>query len=320
MKHLFIVNPAAGKGRGIDKLILEIDDVSRKQGVDTEVYVTTCVGDAEYYTRTCCSKNDWGGALRIYACGGDGTLNEVLNGMTGFPNVEAACVPIGSGNDFIRNMGGGDPLDIEAQIKGTSRLVDLLRYTEIEEGKPKIRYCINMFNIGFDSDVAFRVGELKRIPFLTGSMAYIFGTFVSLAQKESVKLKIIFDNGTVREGRILQIDIGNGSYYGGGIKAVPKADINDGLMDVSIVKDVSLLRFLRLFPKYKKGTHLTVKNIEDIVNYTQCKSISIEPASNKMRICTDGEISETGPIQIEIIPSAIRFNVPAPIQSEVKKR
>lgn len=320
MKHLFIVNPAAGKGQGIDKLILKINAVSREQGVDTEVYVTTRVGDAEEYTRTYCSKYDRNSSIRVYACGGDGTLNEVLNGMAGFPSVEAACVPIGSGNDFIRNMGGGDPLDIESQVNGTPQLVDLLRFAAIGEDDPKIRYCINMFNIGFDSDVAFRVGELKKIPLLTGSMAYIFGTFVSLAKKESVKLKIIFDNGTVSEGRILQIDIGNGSYYGGGIKAVPKADINDGLLDVSIVKDVSLIRFLRLFPKYKKGTHLTVKNIDDIVNYTQCKSISIEPESNKMRICTDGEISEAGPIHIDIIPSAIRFNVPAKMQSKGKKR
>jgi len=320
MKHLFIVNPAAGKGRGIDKLILNINEVSRELGADTEVFVTTCVGDAENYTRACCSKHDREGTLRIYACGGDGTLNEVINGLFGFPYVEAACIPIGSGNDFIRNLGGGDPLDIEAQIKGTSQLADLLRYTEIGVVEPKIRYCINMFNIGFDSDVAFKVGELKKIPFLTGSMAYIFGTFVSLAQKESVKLKIIFDNGTVREGRILQIDIGNGSFYGGGIKAVPKADINDGMMDVSIVKDVSLISFLRLFPEYKKGTHLAVKNIEDIVDYSQCKSLSIEPELCNMRVCTDGEISETGPIRIEIVPSAIHFNVPAKSHLEAKKR
>jgi len=311
MKHLFIVNPAAGKGKGIDTLIRKINTASQKFQVESEIHITGRIGDAENFVRAYCHDMADGECVRAYSCGGDGTLNEVVNGLYGFKSAEAACIPIGSGNDFARNFDGGDPLDIEAQINGVSQTVDLLKYTEQRGHDPKIRYCINMFNIGFDSDVAFRVGELKRIPFITGPMAYLVGTFSSLAKKKSIKLKAIFDDGMVHDGPVLQIDIGNGCYYGGGIKAVPGASLRDGLLDVSIVEDVSMLRFLSLFPKYKKGTHLAVKNIEEIVTYTQCRSLVIEPDSETMRICTDGEISVTGPLRIEIVPSAILFSVPA---------
>ncbi len=311
MKHLFIVNPAAGKGKGIDKLIRRIDTASHKFQVESEIHITTRIGDAEKFVRAYCNEMDSGEYLRAYACGGDGTLNEVVSGLYGFERAEAACVPIGSGNDFARNFDGRDPLDIEAQINGTAQPVDLLKYTEQRDCDPKTGYCINMFNIGFDSDVAFRVGELKKIPFITGPMAYLVGTFSSLAKKKSIKLKAIFDDGKVHDGPVLQIDIGNGCYYGGGIKAVPGASLKDGLLDVSIVEDVSMLRFLSLFPKYKKGTHLAAKGIEEIVTYKQCKSLVIEPDSETMRICTDGEISVTGPLRIEIVPSGILFSVPA---------
>lgn len=311
MKHLFIVNPAAGKGVGIDKLIKKINTASLKLQVESEIHITTSIGDGEKYVRAYCRQNDPAEILRVYACGGDGTLNEVVNGLFGFERVEAACVPIGSGNDFIRNFDGVDPLDIVAQINGTARPVDLLKYSELRESDLKTRYCINMFNIGFDSDVAFRVGELKKIPFLSGSMAYLFGTFTSLVKKKSMKLNAVFDGGKKHEGLLLQIDIGNGCYYGGGIKAVPEASLTDGLLDVSIVEDVSLIRFLSLFPKYKKGTHLSVNRIEEIVTYAQCKSLVIEPDTEEMRICTDGEISVAGPLRIEIVPSAILFSVPA---------
>lgn len=311
MKHLFIVNPAAGKGKGIDKLVQKINIASKKLKVDAEVHITTCVGDAETFVRAYCNKLDLGQQVRIYACGGDGTLNEVVNGFHGFMSVEAACIPIGSGNDYIRNFDGGDPLDIEAQIKGSSRPVDLLMVTELDEDKPNTRYCVNMFNIGFDSNVVFRVGELKKIPLLTGSMAYLLGVFITLVKKDGVVLKVTFNDGQINDGGILQMAIANGCYCGGGVKGVPLALLSDGLLDVSIVKDISRIRFLSLFPKYKKGTHLAVKGIEKILTYKQCKSMVIEPTFEKMRLCTDGEISESGAVRIEIIPFAMNFIVPA---------
>lgn len=117
MKHIFLINPAAGKKGNSESIIRpQIEDYCGKNGLDYEIYVTKCQGDAQNY---CAERAKSGEALRFYACGGDGTLYEVVNGVFGNPNCEVAVIPMGSGNDFIRLFGTKEQFcNVEAQVTG----------------------------------------------------------------------------------------------------------------------------------------------------------------------------------------------------------
>jgi len=135
------------------------------------------------------------------------------------------------------------------------------------------------------------------------------GVGIAFMQKEGTILSIDFDDGVKYEGEVLLVSIANGSYYGGGFKAAPYARLDDGFMDVSIVKNISRSTFLKLIGKYRNGTYLEVPDIEKIITYKRCKHLKITPKS-EMKLCTDGELSLTGNTTFEIIPQALNFSVP----------
>lgn len=311
MKHIFILNPAAGKGRAGKDFPHKIIETCKRLGADYELHKTTERGDGEHFVKERCKSRglDENGAeetLRFYACGGDGTLNEVVNGAFGYKNVEITAIPTGTGNDFIRNFNCNKKfLDIERQIKGEPLSVDLIQY----ETKSEIRYGINMFNIGLDSDVVVKVAELKKKPLISGTTAYVLGVAIVLGKKEGVSLEAEFDDGTSQGGDIMLIAIANGCYCGGGFKGVPLANIQDGLIDVSIVEMITRRTFLSLIGKYKKGTHLEDPNIKKIVTYKKCRSLYIK-SEKDMRVSIDGEISLLKEVDFKVIPKAINFSIP----------
>jgi YegS/Rv2252/BmrU family lipid kinase len=322
MKHIFVMNPAAGKGKAGEVFLPRIIDTAKRLGIDYEIHRTIAPGDAEHFVRSRCEalekeinedvemKRD---LVRFYACGGDGTLNEVVNGAYGYENTEVAMIPAGTGNDFPRSFGDGSFFeDIEAQILGTSRSIDLIRYEVVpaDEGEePMIRYGANMFNIGLDCNVADLVGKIKQYPLVKGPLAYLLGVGLVLGKKEGVTLQIVFEDGEKLEGDFMLAAIGNGCFCGGGFRAIPKAELNDGLMDVSIVGNITRRTFLSLIGKYRKGTHLDDPSVMNFLTYKQCKKLKIIP-NNKMKICTDGEVSTVGETVFEIIPNAMKFSVP----------
>ena len=126
MKHIFVVNPLAGKkGRDAQRIIPEIDSYCKAQGLDYQIYCTKAAGDGQEFVRRIAEKGEY---VRFYACGGDGTLFEVINGSFGFENVEVAVLPLGSGNDFIRLFGTKEQLaNVEAQVNGTVIDLDLIK-------------------------------------------------------------------------------------------------------------------------------------------------------------------------------------------------
>jgi diacylglycerol kinase (ATP) len=256
MRKIFILNPAAGQGGASDFAEI-IKNVAATLGETVEIYFTKGIKDAERYSRTVCQGKLPEEAVRFYACGGDGTINEVVNGCFGFPNVEIGLVPTGTGNDYVRDYNTPEAfLDIEDQLKGKSISVDLFRYSGSIDGKVQTRYCANMMNIGFDANVVYRVSKLKKLPLIGGSLAYMLGIFVELIEKNGTNLKLEFEDGTGYDGKMLLVAVAIGSYCGGGIKGLPLAKANDGLLDVQIIKDASRRLFIHLLPKYVKGTHL----------------------------------------------------------------
>lgn len=152
MKYYFVINPAAGTDWKKTWLLKEIDAYFKNRGQEYEVYLTQGVMDACRYTRQVCKQARQ--EIRVFACGGDGTLNEVVNGAKGFPHVQIGVIPCGTGNDFVKNFGSESQFwNIAAQIDAPCQKVDVL---EVDG-----RRVMNICNIGFDADVAYHMNKFK---------------------------------------------------------------------------------------------------------------------------------------------------------------
>lgn len=306
MKHIFLMNPAAGKGgRAVDKLLSEIDKVGKEKGYDYEIYKTRCAGDAENYVRQRCLEQSGKlikDKIRFYAMGGDGTLNEAANGAAGCDFAEITVIPCGTGNDFVRNFPRPvDFLNIEKQFKGTSEKIDLIRYNE--------RYAVNMINVGADCDVVIEAGKMKKKPFISGPAAYAAGALKVLSGKIGIKMSVNTETEDFWEDELILIAIANGKFCGGGFKGVPNASVNDGLIDVSLVKMIPKRKFLGLLPKYKKGTHLDSRKDAEFFKCLKCRNVSINP-EEMIEASVDGEIVKLGKTDFSIVHNAINFSIP----------
>ena len=309
MKTVFIVNPNAGKKTKICELVNDIKNTALESNSDVEIYITKSVGDATDFVRNYCVQN---GPARFIACGGDGTLSEVADGAVGFDDVEIGVIPKGTGNDFCRNFNNRENFgNILYQLQGKTVKCDAIRYETEVDGKIKSGYCVNMFNIGFDCNVADKTDEIKAKTFLSGSLAYFAAIFVTLVKKQCSHLKIETDGKVKHDGKLLLTSLANGCFCGGGIKSNPYAEVNDGLININVIKNVSRLKFISLLPHYMKGTVFGVKNIEKYISTEKCKEIIVSPCNHKkIRLCVDGEIIDAGKTRFEIVHDAFDFVVP----------
>ena len=298
MKHIFFINPAAGKGAPAAQIIPMIEREASARGLHCEIYRTKGAGDASHYARTVC---ETGEEVRLYACGGDGTLHEVMSGAAGFENAAVGIVPCGSGNDFVRCFEAPFE-DIGRQLDAPAHPIDLIR---LSDG----RYCANMANIGLDCDAAAKMQELKRFPFIRGTLAYVLGLAIVFFKPLGYRLRITCDEQAPFEADCLLTALGNGRFCGGGFCGVPLAELSDGLMDLSIVKKMSRLNITQIIGKYHDGTHLDSKLGKKYVQYQRCRKLTIE-SDQTFRLCIDGEISTHRAMTFELIPAAIRLLVP----------
>lgn len=293
MKHLFIINPAAGKGKTV-KLIPRIRECCESKSLDYEITITEYPGHAtniaEKYSKT--------QTLRIYSVGGDGTLNEVLNGMAGSGS-SLAVIPSGSGNDFIRSItGDASPDDlIQSAIDGMERLIDYARIND--------KYFVNISSLGFDAEVVYETGYFKKLPLITGKMAYVLGILVTIIKGKQHYMNIKIDDETI-SGKTLLVAVGIGKYYGGGMLALPDAIIDDGLFDVCRAESMKRFDMLRLFPKYMEGKHKTIKG----VYLYRAKKVEIT-VDKPIPMNRDGEIVLVDKATFEIFPKSLPFVFPA---------
>ena len=318
MKYYFILNPESGNKKHKNDILRDIRDAARKLGEDFDVYFTKAPGDARRYVREVCethAKANTGTepeTIRIIGCGGDGTVNELVNGAYGYANVEIGVIPQGTGNDYIRNY--GDPAafrNVENLMLGSCRPSDLIEYRARIDRKEVCGLCANMFNIGFDCNVVDMTDRVKQLPLMGGSMAYLASVFIVLARKKETNLRIEYEDGTAYDDKLLLVSIANGCFCGGGIKGVPRSVLDDGLMDISLVRGgVTRKYFVSLFPKYQKGTHLEDPRIEGVIDYRQESSLIVSANEGQMKLCVDGEIFSCEAAKFRVIPKAIRFIVP----------
>ena len=311
MKYFFVMNPGSGKKKNRRRFLDELERAAAELGIEYRLYFTKAAGDGERYVRELCAEYAGSGeALRIYACGGDGTINEVVNGAFGCDNVEIGAVPLGTGNDYIRNYGkASEFLNMKKQLTAPSVLSDLIRYRAEYGDDVKEGYCANMFNIGFDCNVVDMTARVKRWPLVGGTLAYMISVAIILIKKKGADLRILYSDGSEAGGKILLIAIANGCYCGGGVKGVPYSKLDDGLMDVSVVNDISRRFFVTLFPSYSKGTHMEKAGIikNNVIKYTKEKTLTVIANGDSLRLCTDGEITTQKLVEFEAVADAFRF-------------
>lgn len=301
MIHHFLINPAAGKGAYTDALTRKIQRACDGRGADYRIHTTARPGDATEYVRAAVAASPE--KQRFYACGGDGTLSETINGAACAENAEFAVIPIGTGNDFERNFTGLDNFfDIECQLDGTATKIDVLRCND--------RYALNMINIGFDSNVAKKTGEIKRSPMIPTGLAYVAGVAITFCKPFGTKMDIELADGTRIQDSLMLTAIANGAFCGGGFKAAPRAALSDGLMDICVINKVSRIKFIQLIGAYKKGTHLELPMAKDIIRYYQTSSVRFK-FDAPLGICIDGEIEMNDHIDITVLPGALAFSIPA---------
>ncbi len=311
MKHLFIINPIAGHKdrsaqirRNVESLILTDP---------YEIAVTDGVGAATRIASEFIAANEGEDDLRIYACGGDGTLTETAEGVFKSGGKAAVgVVPIGSGNDFVKSL--GVPVntfrDLRAQTRGTVTEIDLL---SVSDKDGLARTALNIISAGFDAAVAKGQDKFKRLPLVSGSAAYNLSLVQCLFTKRKHRFRMNMDGVPFDSGddpNLFAI-AANGSYYGGGYRAAPYADLSDGLMDFIRIRTVSVMKFLGLVGKFRKGMH--VDTMKDVTTFNRCKSIQLF-SDDPIDINIDGEIVPMRDPVISVLPKALRIIVPTPAE------
>lgn len=299
MKHIFIINPVAGKGKSIE-FKEKIEDIFKDLDLKYEIVITEKSGYATRKVKELTSKEK----CRVYSIGGDGTLNEVLNGMIGSDS-SLAVIPAGSGNDFARTLYGDISCDniLQKLIYGKEKTIDVAKLNE--------RYYLNISSVGFDANVVNNARKYKKYRLISGPMAYAIGLINSLITFKSMKL--IFEvDGKEIDTEMYLIAVANGKCYGGGISIAPNAEIEDGFLDVYAIRRPKVHRLIRFLPKVIKG-----KDIRDIdeVTYIKCKKIRVK-AKDEITTNIDGEIAFLNDMTFEIIPKAINIIVP---KKEIKE-
>ena len=296
MKHIFVMNPVSGVRNQNE----EIKEIVRNVLNEDEVvfYETKSHGDAIGFVSNFIKENR-DQKLRFYACGGDGTLNEVVNGaMSGGDLIEVANLPVGSANDFLKYFSDRDFKNFENIINGEVIKVDLFKVND--------RYCINVFNIGYDAKVVVFQRKIKKLPLVSGKLAYKLGVAVALLGKLSHKMRVSVDGELTYDGKATMITVANAICYGGGFYCSPLAKINDGILDVCAVKKVSIPTFAKLVGIYKKGDHLTSEKTKNYIAYKQGKKVVIE-TEKPLYYAVDGELTKNNSLNIEVIPQALNF-------------
>ena len=296
MKHLFIINPAAGSRDRTAVYRKTIDEVCQTQGLDYRIEVSKAPGDCTEIARQAAKSGE---EYRIYACGGDGTLNEVVCGVTGYHNVAVTMFVGGSGNDFVKIFGDTEPFrDLEQLLDCREATFDLVQCNG--------DVCLNICSVGLDARIGTDVANYKRLPLLNGFRAYAVSTVVNVIRGIAEHYVVEINGETIDDEQTL-ICACNGRFYGGGFNPVPEADPTDGLLDVLLVKKVSRLQVAAVVGKYKNGRYAELTDLIRHFKTDRVRIICDKPTS----INLDGEQRTAQTIEISVAKEKLRFFYPA---------
>lgn len=295
MNHLFIINPAAGSRNRTESYRKQIEEVFGSQNIPYRIEVSAAPGDCARIAQEAAASGE---EYRIYSCGGDGTMNEIINGIAGYDNVSVTMYAGGSGNDFIRLF--NDP---EA-FRDLSQLIDC-KEAEFNLIQCNDQYSLNICSVGLDARIGTDVANYKRLPLLSGFRAYAVSAVVNVIRGIARHFVVEIDGERIDED-LTMISVCNGRYYGGGFNPVPEADPSDGLLDVLLVKKVSRLQAATVVGKYKAGKYKELPHLVRHIRTTSLKIICDEPSS----INLDGELLVTKEVTFCVATHKIRFFYP----------
>ena len=303
MIHLFIINPAAGSKDRTAMYTQAIEEVCSQRSLCYRIAVSAGPGDCQRIAREAAQTGE---EYRIYACGGDGTLNEVVQGAAGYDNVAITVFSGGSGNDFVKLF--DDPkafFSLERLLDAQEDTFDLIRCND--------DFSLNICSVGLDARIGTDVTHYKRLPLLSGFRAYVASTVVNVIKGVAEHYVVEIDGERI-DGKQTMICACNGRYYGGGFNPVPEADPADGLLDVLIVRKVSRLLVPTVVGKYKAGRY---NELPKLVRHIRTKSLKIL-CDKPTPINLDGEMRLAQEITMEIAREKIRFFYPKGLSWKAK--
>ncbi|MBQ9968733.1 MAG: YegS/Rv2252/BmrU family lipid kinase [Oscillospiraceae bacterium] len=299
MKHIFIVNPAAGKcdrtvqvKELVETLFLDRDDAF-------EVKVSKGPGDCIRLAKESCEAGE---EVRLYACGGDGTLNEVVNGAVGFPNAAVTHWPAGSGNDTVKLF--SDPSafrDLERLLECEEASFDLIECRT----KEHLCYCLNIVSMGLDARIGAEMGRYRRLPLVSGNGAYYLSIGVNLCKGISQPFEIRVGDETILGDKTL-VCICNGRHYGGSFHPMPDAEPDDGLLDVLIIEKVNLLQVASIIGRYQAGQY---RDFPRLIRHLRTDAISVATKKESV-VQLDGEALMASDITFRVSAHKLRFFYP----------
>ncbi len=295
MKHLFIINPAAGSRNQTESYRKRIAEVCEERHLQYSIEVSGAPGQCREIAHRAAESGE---EYRIYSCGGDGTLNEIVSGVAGYSNVAVTMFAGGSGNDFARLFSDGEAFrDLNRLLDAEETYFDLIRCNE--------DYSLNICSVGLDARIGTDVANYKRIPLLSGFRAYAASTVINVIKGVSEHY-VVEVEGERLDGKYTLVCACNGRYYGGGFNPVPDADPTDGKLEVLLVQKVSRLKVAAVVGKYKNGKYKDFPTLIRHISTDHVKIICDRPTA----INLDGELRVAQVVDIRLAEEKVRFFYP----------
>ena len=295
VKHIFIINPTAGKSDSRQKIYDMAESLRQKHGLDVQCILTKKQGHATELAQKLCESGE---DLRFYACGGDGTVNEVANGIIGYDNAAMTVIPVGTGNDFLKNFGDDAEKfrDAENLWNGPQFPMDAIDVNG--------RVALTIACSGIDARVAKDVHKYSESPLLDGKGSYIYSLAVNFLFKGIGAHWIVTLDDVATEGDWSLIAVCNGRYYGGGFMPVAEARMDDGVLNTLVVKEVNRRTFLKFVGPYSKGGYA------QFPQYAHCscpRVIRIHSEKPDIVTCLDGECITNSDVTIRMHDKKLNF-------------
>ena len=299
MKHVFIINPKAGKRDQTARIYGMADRLRDVHSLDCTCMLTDRPGGAEAMARKLAEADE---ELRLYACGGDGTIHEVANGIAGFSNAAMTAIPTGTGNDFLKNFGpdAAKFTDAENLWDGDVFPLDLIDCNG--------RLCLTIACNGIDARVADSVHQYSGSPLLNGRGSYLCSVAVNFLFRPIGRRWTVSLGGTELEDDFALVSMCNGRYYGGGSMPVPEARMDDGVLHTVLLRNVSKATFARLFGAYSAGKYRELP--ADLIQVSTAKKVRIRAEDEDIVTCLDGECFRSREVVMTLSDKRLNFFVP----------